>query len=101
MPGDNARPREGTTEAVPGDLPDEKQILAFEAPNPPTLVATSPCQMTLQWKELQLKTPQTPLQPAGVSINFALMMKLVSLATSPGLHKLERVVPGSKSLICA
>lgn len=56
----------------------KKTVIEFETPQPPSLVATSPYQMTLLWKELQLKSSQQELQMKQLAVNFALLMKLVS-----------------------
>lgn len=56
----------------------KKTVIEFKTPQPPSLVATSPYQMTLLWKELQLKSSQQELQLKDLAVNFALLMKLVS-----------------------
>ena len=69
--------RQQAKEASQGDVPEEKFLVAFDEPTPPSLVATSPSQMTLQWKKAQPKTPLDELDAEGLAITYALLMRLV------------------------
>lgn len=85
MQNGNAGPHRGSPETQPDPPPKERLVIAFQRPHPPTLVATSPTQMTLLWKELQLKDAQQETRLEGLVISFALLMKLVSPRPAPFL----------------
>ncbi len=70
-----------SAETTEGEMP-ERPLIVYETPQPPSLVATSPHQMTLQWKELQLKHASQDWQLEGLAVEFALLMKLVGLLYS-------------------
>lgn len=76
MQNGNVDHQKGNAVAPEGELP-KKTLIEFETPQPPTLVATSPYQMTLQWKKLLLRSPPQEPELDGLAINFALLMKLV------------------------
>ena len=78
MEAGNVGSRMGHGEAPEGETPN-KTLIELESPQPPSLVATGPYQMTLQWKELMLRRTPQEAQLDGLAINFALLMKLVSL----------------------
>jgi hypothetical protein len=63
---------------------EEACVVAFESPSPPTLVATSPYQMTLQWKQLAPRTEADAPRIESLAPRFALMMKLVCSPTFLG-----------------
>lgn len=59
----------------------EKHLVTFERPHSPTLIATSPYQMTLQWKALTLRKAPADAQIEGLAITYALLMQLVRTKT--------------------
>lgn len=81
MEAEATKPLEDGTTASQGDSPEKRIALAFESPAPPSLVATSPFQMTLQWKQLRRERPQEDPHIEGLALNFALLMRLVRPAT--------------------
>ena len=64
---------------------DEEHVVEFEAPTRPTLVATSPYQMTLQWKQLVLRSQTDSSRIEGLAPTFTLEVNLVSFPTCSAL----------------
>lgn len=60
-------------------LQAEKALVRFEPPSPPTLVATGPNVMSLQWKKLVLKAGSAVVEVSNWEITYALYMKLVRI----------------------
>jgi len=80
MPGMSpVKASKGDADAESAHQKDEKHVVVFEAPSSPTLVATSPYQMTLQWKQPALKSEADSTRIKGLALKYALMLKLVSL----------------------
>ena len=83
----------------------EEHVVEFEAPSRPTLVATSPYQMTLQWKQLVLKSEADSSRIEGLAPIFTLEVNLVSLLTfsasvTRSVHAISTFLEQSTSSLC-
>ena len=76
---------QGSAACESAEQMDEEHVVEFEAPTRPTLVATSPYQMTLQWKQLVLRSQTDSSRIEGLAPIFTLEVNLVSFSTFSAL----------------